>query len=148
MRANHSETTKESTSDADRFAELWNALSRNQQRFAVAMLEFPTKKAAALAVGLEPDTVYRWPDEVDEVVQYLVDSAVLSAFEILASSVVKAAAVKRSGLDSDDEKVRQMVSSEVLDRILGAAVKRLEHTGAGGTDIVFRVGNIDLEDDL
>ena len=127
----HSESAEKSISSPVN-GRLWGKLTRNQQRFAVAMLESPTKKDAALAVGLEPDTVYRWPDEVDEVIDHLIHNAADSAYEILEESVVKAAAIKRAGLDSEDEKMRQGVSSEVLDRILGQAMKRQEISGPEG----------------
>lgn len=116
---------------------LWSQLSRNQQRFCVAMLECPTKKDGAEAIGLDPRTVYRWPEIVDQVIEYLINDAAQSAYDILEQSVVKAAQIKRTGLDSDDEKTRQSVSTEILDRILGRATQHTEITSPeGGLAIV------------
>lgn len=129
-----SESTEKYTFEAGN-GRLWGRLTRNQQRFAIAMLEFPTKKDAAIAVGLEPQTVYRWPDEVDQVIDRLIKDAADSAYEILKDSVVKAAAIKRAGLDSEDERMRQSVSTEILDRVLGRATQHLEHTGEDGGPI-------------
>jgi len=142
----NSGSAEKSISDTS-LAELWNQLSRNQQRFAVAMLECSTKKEGALAIGLEPDTVYRWPAMVDVVIERLMNSAASSAYEILKGSVVKAANIKREGLESQDEKLRQDVSTEVLDRILGRATQKHDVTSGGEklegydpyTDVVARV---------
>jgi len=129
-----SETVENYISEAGN-GRLWGKLTRNQQRFCIAMLECPTKKDAAIAVGLEPQTVYRWPDEVDRVIEQLIHSAAGSAYEILKDSVVKAAAIKHAGLDSDDERTRQGVSTEILDRVLGRALQRQEISGPEGGPI-------------
>lgn len=129
-----------SISDAD-FKRLWGGLSHNQQRFAVAMLECPSKKEAALAIGLEPDTVYRWGNEVDSAVAYMRDKARDAAFGVIESSVVKAATIKRAGLDSSDEKMRQDVASEILDRVMGKATQKQEVTGPDGAALVIRYVN-------
>lgn len=129
-----SQNTEKSTSSPE-LTQLWRGLSHNQRRFAVAMLECPTKKDAALSVGVTPDAVYRWPETVDRVIELLMEDAAQSAYGILEQSVVKAAAIKRAGLDSDDERVRQGVSTEILDRVLGKAMQRQEITGAVEFDI-------------
>lgn len=148
MMTEDSQSTEKSIYEPDDFAfvEMWQALSFSQQRFAIAMLECPTKKDAALAVGIQPDTVYRWPNIVDDVVDRLLENAAMSAYEILEASVVKAAGVKRAGLDSDDAKLRQDVSSEILDRILGRAKQRLEHTGEGGGPIEHMEVGLDAKE--
>ena len=132
---NNSETTEKSISDTD-FKGLWGDMSHNQQRFAVAMLESSSKKVAALAIGVEPDTVYRWGESVDLVIEYMKEEARDSALLLLESSIVKAAAIKRAGLDSGDEKVRQDVASELLDRILGRAKQTTEISGPDGAAII------------
>ena len=138
-----SEITAESISE--QLSELWNELTRNQRRFAVAMQEHPTKKDAAISIGLEPDTVYRWNGIVDDVVELLSNDVAAAAYSILESYGTKAAMIKVGGLDSDTEKVRQDSSSEILDRIMGRPTQRNELTGADGdafevTYIDYRVG--------
>uniref|UniRef100_A0A6M3J661 Uncharacterized protein n=1 Tax=viral metagenome TaxID=1070528 RepID=A0A6M3J661_9ZZZZ len=126
-----------SISDAD-FRRLWQQLTHNQRRFAVAMLDYPSKKEAALAVQIEPNTAYKWNSHVDDVVKFLLDRAAESAFDILEGGVVKAAMLKLAGLDSDDEKTRQGVATEVLDRILGRATQKQEvDVTSGGQPIVL-----------
>ena len=121
---------EKSTSDVN-FRRLWQQLTHNQRRFAVAMLDSPTKKDAAIACQLEPNTVYKWNGVVDEVVEILLDRAADSAYDILEGQVVKAAMVKVSGLDSADEKVRQAESTEILDRVLGRARQSVDVTTDG-----------------
>lgn len=117
---------------SERLSDLWPKLSRNQRRFVVAMQESATKKEAAEVIGLEPDTVYRWPDVVDEAVKRLSDDVEAAVWDILHSSAAKAAMVKIAGLDDDDSKLRQAVASEIIDRILGKPTQRQEITGADG----------------
>ena len=137
---NNRQTAGKSTSDYEEdFLQLWRRLTRNQQRFAVAMLEFSQKAQAAVAVGLKPDTVYRWPDIVDKVIDMLMEDAATVAYNILEDSVAKAAMIKRDGLDSDDEKIRQTVSDSILDRILGRPTQRQELTGKGGAPIPISI---------
>lgn len=122
---------EESTSEAN-FRRLWQQLTHNQRRFAVAMLDSPTKKDAAIACDLEPNTVYKWNGVVDEVVEILLERAADSAYDILDGNVVRAAMVKVAGLDSTEEKVRQDVASEVLDRVMGKPTQRQEISGPDG----------------
>jgi hypothetical protein len=122
---------EKSTSEVN-FGRLWQQLTHNQRRFAVAMLDSPTKKDAAIACNLEPNTVYKWNGIVDDVVEILLDRAADSAYEILRGQVVKASMVKVAGLDSSDEKMRQAVAEEVLDRVMGKPTQRQEVSGPGG----------------
>ena len=123
--------TGKSISDAE-FPERWRQLGHNQQRFAVAMLDTSSKKKAALSVGIEPDTAYHWGGTIDEVIAYLRMQAKNSAITILADTVVKAAMIKRTGLDSSDEKTRQDSAQEILDRVVGRPTSRQEITGKDG----------------
>jgi hypothetical protein len=114
---------------------MWQRLTHNQQRFAIAMLDSPSKKDAALAIQVEPDTVYRWNGEIDDVIAYMRTQAKDAAIAILVDKVTKAAMVKIAGLDSDDEIRRQDAASEILDRILGRPTQRQEHSGPDGGPI-------------
>lgn len=133
MNQNPSEITEQSTSE--RFSELWQALNHNQRRFAVAMLECNTKGEGARAVGLKPDTVYRWGKNVDEVIDLLIGDAKTSAVGILVSALHKAVMVKVAGMDEDDPRVRQDAASEIIDRVLGKVSQPLEHSGPGGAPV-------------
>jgi len=128
-------------------SELWSQLNRNQRRFVVAMQEFPTKKEAAESIGLEPDTVYRWPDVVDRAVDAFSSDVEAAVMGVLRSIAGKAAMIKASGLDSEDEKIRQAVASEIIDRILGKATQRQEVTGADGEPVPIQFISIERSDD-
>lgn len=126
------EETVENYISSDKFAQLWRGLTRNQQRFAVAMLECSSKKEASLAIGLEPQTVYRWSGDVDAVIEMMMEDAAASAYEILKETVIKAAMVRRGGLDSLDEKLRYDAADAIMDRVMGKPTQRQEVTGADG----------------
>lgn len=109
----------------------------DQLRYIAIRFEYSTKKEAAQAIGLEPDTVYHWPKEVDEVLYLIAVEAEAAARAILRQSLIKAAMVKISGLDSRDERIRQGSATEVLDRQLGKAIMRV--TGAEGGAIPLKI---------
>jgi len=108
------------------FEEIWKQLNRNQRRFVIAMQEYPTKAEAAQAIEVKPNTVYGWPDIVNDAIQLLSESIADAAREIIAQATAKAAMVKVVGLDSGDERIRQSVASDILDRRLGTAIQRSE----------------------
>lgn len=135
-------------SSSERLSAIWSKLNRNQKRYVIACVEFPLKKDAAIAIGIEPQTAYAWPSYVNEAVQLVVDETIEGARGILKHSVAKAAMIKAAGLDSDDEKLRQSVASEIIDRLLGKPSQPMEHTGADGGEIVFEVKGINLQNDI
>jgi len=123
-----SENQEKSIYSAD-FSTIWRALSSNQRRYVVARLEYPTKKEAAEAIGIQPNTAYSWGDEVEAAVQLIVNDAAENAMTMFANALHKAVMVKIGGLDSDDERIRQGVASEIVERILGSATQRRELSG-------------------
>lgn len=118
--------------EVSQFAEIWHKLTTNQRRFVVAMQEHPTKKEAAESIGVQPQTAYNWNGDVDAAVDFMRNNIALATLGILQANATKAAMVKAAGLDSDDEKIRQDVATEILDRNLGKPKQRQEHTGEGG----------------
>lgn len=120
---------------SEKFSAIWAQLNHNQRRYVVAMQESTSKREAAQAVDLEPDTVYRWPSVVDEAVELMALNIKDSAIDILANAAVKAAMVKVAGLDSSNEKIRQDAATEILDRQLGKPTQHNELTGRNGGPI-------------
>ena len=114
------------------FWQLWEQLSLTQRRYAVARLSCGTKAEAAKSVGIEPGTAYGWPCEVERVVELLADDIVASTVEMLTQTLAKAAIVKIDGLSSSDERVKQAAATEIMDRVIGKATQKLEHTGKDG----------------
>lgn len=62
------------------------------------------------------------------------------AQEILDSAVEEAAQVKKSGLKARDERIKQAVATEILDRKFGKPTQRQEVTGKDGGVIVVEFG--------
>lgn len=121
---NHTQIAQKSISE--RLAEIWTQLSRNQRRFVVAAQEFAAKKEAAESIGLKADTVYRWPDIVDEAIELFSADVEAAALNIILTNVGKAAMVKVAGLDDDDTRLRQAAATEILDRVLGKPTQAQE----------------------
>ncbi len=113
-------------SSFDTFLGLWQQLNHNQRRYVVIAGEYKTKKDAAEALGLKPQTIHSWPPIVDTAVRLHQDQQIEAARAILHEAVSKAAMVKIAALDSDDNKTRQDAASEVLDRILGKPTQHQE----------------------
>jgi hypothetical protein len=111
----------------------------DQLRYIAIRFEYATKKEAAEAIGLEPDTIYHWPKEVDEALRLIAIETEIAARAILKQNLIKAAMVKVAGLDSRDERIRQGSATEVLDRQLGKAVFRQEIAGPDGGAIPFKI---------
>jgi hypothetical protein len=125
--------------EASQFAEIWHKLTTNQRRFVVAMQEHPTKKEAAESIGVQPQTAYNWNGEVDAAVDFMRNNIALATLGIIQANATKAAMIKAAGLDSGDEKIRQDVATEILDRNLGKPTQRQEHTGEGGGPIQYEL---------
>ena len=130
------------------FPYVWARLTDSQRRFAVAMLDHKTKKDAAEFVGLNPHSVYAWGPDVDEAIDIMRRDAAAAAVDMLAGAVVKATMIKLAGLDSDDERLRQSVASEIQDRIMGKPKQSIENTGKDGGPIRIesvKIGGLDVD---
>ena len=94
-------------------------LSHEQMRYITARLQTNDKTAAAKAIGLKPDTCYRWPAYVERAVLLIQQEQIQTARHILEHTLVKAMMVKVAGLDSAKEQVRQAVATEIIEWNLG-----------------------------
>lgn len=130
------EILKKSTSE--RLAEILPLLSKDQLRYVVASLDYPTKKEAAEAVALRPNTIYGWPEYVDEAIKLMAIEAADSALAIRRRNLVKAMMVKVAGLDADDDAVRQKAATEIIEWELGKAGQNIDLT-TGGEKMIFEV---------
>lgn len=99
------------------------------------MMSCATKKEAAEAIGLQPDTVYRWNGDLDAVIDFMRNEAAAAALGIVTANAGKAAMVIGGLLDSDDENIRLRAGQDVLDRTMGRATQRQEVTGSGGAPL-------------
>lgn len=126
----------------------FDRLTQSQWRFVTAMVENPdfTKKAAAEHVGLTPDYVYRWGAHVDEAIAIARQDIHAAAIASRRQALLKAIAVKRALLDSDDENIRSKAATEIIDWELGRASQRNEVTGKDGGTLNIQVVYSDDDD--
>lgn len=123
------ENQKKSTSE--QIDEVLASLSKDQLRFVVALLEYPTKKEAAERIGLKVDTVYSWNGNIDRAVKLMAKERLESTKAIRRNALIKAIMVKTAGLDSEDEVVRQKVATEIIEWELGKAQQLVDMTSQG-----------------
>lgn len=106
-------------------------LNHNQLRFVVAMQESTNKAEAAEKIDIQANTVYRWPDEVDEAIRLMSLDIEESAREIRRRAVAEAMMVKLDGLRSADETTRQKAATEIIEWVLGKAQQPVDMTTKG-----------------
>lgn len=123
------------------FADIWNSLTLTQRRFVVAMQEHPTKKDAAEAIGISPQTAYNWGGEVSAAVEFVRNHTAIAQLGIIIANGTKAAMVVGKLLDSSDEAIRLRAAQDILDRNLGKATQRQEVENSGETRIVMDWGD-------
>jgi len=136
------ETPEKSISE--RLSEALAQLSPDQLRFVALMQEYKSKKDAADALHLNIDTVYHWPKVVDEALRLTELDAVTAARTLRKQSLFKAMMVKRAGLDSDDERIRQGTATEIIEGELGKAEQPIKGDVAGV--LVIELGGVSEED--
>lgn len=124
---------------SDRLLVILPQLTTNQLRYIVARQECATDGEAAEMIGIKPDTVYRWPELVKEAARLMAGDGVFVAREMRRRALPKAMAVKVAGLDSDDERLRQSVATEIVEWELGTATQRQEIGGKDGGPITVRL---------
>jgi len=116
---------------SEELAEIMEKLSVDQIRYVVARMDYSGKGEAAKAIGLEPNTVYKWPPVVDRAIEIIARDTLASAKAIRRRSLVKAISVKVKGLDSKDERIRQSAATELIEWELGKAQQKTDITSAG-----------------
>jgi len=131
--------------DIEKLKATLRGLSMTQIRFVIARLENKTDKAAAEEIGISPATVKSWDNkmQVDDAVDLMRVDGMITALEIRRRNLAKAMAVKAAGLDSDDEKIRQNVATEIIEWETGKASQPL--TGANGSPLIPPVEKTDNE---
>lgn len=107
-------------------------LTKDQLRLVVALQEYPSKDAAAKAIGVKVATVYNWPsDLIDEAARLMALDVVSSSMELRRRNLIKAMGVKAAGLDSKNETIRQKVATEIIEGELGKAQENFKFDGKG-----------------
>jgi len=135
-----SEEVLEKSTFERRLEEIMPQLSKDQLRFVIASLDYPTKKDAAEAIGIRVNTTYGWPPIGNGAIKIMATEATGAALAIRRRNLVKAMAVKAAGLDSADESIRQKAATELIEWELGKAGQPVDVT-SGGDKIVIRLVN-------
>jgi hypothetical protein len=120
-------------------------LTMTQIRYVIARIENKTDKSAAEAIGISPATVKGWDNkaEVDEAVTLMRVDGMITALEIRRRNLAKAMAVKAAGLESDNEKIRQEVATELIEWELGKAQQAIDMTTLGKSIAPDRIEKTD-----
>jgi hypothetical protein len=133
------EQTNPEKSISEQLSEVLKHLSVDQVRYVVARMDYPTKGEAAQAIGLKPDTVYRWNGNVERAVELMALDTVESAKAVRVRNLLKAMAIKVKGLDSDDEKVRQNVATELIEWEMGKALQKQDLSNSDGSLTTLKI---------
>jgi len=121
---------------SEQLSEILDKLSLDQIRFVVARQEYATDKEAAEHIGIQPQTVYRWGDDVKQAVRLMAYDGMITAQHIRRKALAKAMLVKVKGLDSDDDSLRQRVATEIIEWEMGKAMQPQEISGKDGTPLI------------
>jgi len=107
---------------------IFSQLSKLQWRFVTAMVENPSfnKKEAAEHIGIQPETVYKWPPYVNEAIDAARLNVHNAALGMRKQAVLQAVAVKVKLLESEDENIRSKAASEIIEWELGKANQPVE----------------------
>jgi len=130
--------TNQEKSSFDELEQVLAELTVDQIRFVVARQEFSTDKEAAGEIGIKPDTVYQWKYKgcpIDEALRLMALDGVIVAKHLRRRNLAKAMAVKVAGLNSDEERTRQSVATEIIEWEIGKASQKTEISGRDGGPI-------------
>ena len=108
---------------------LLRGMSPEQKRFISKRPWCNSNREAAELAEVPIDTVNGWRKRgipIDKAVGLLADDGVIMADEILRDGLATAAHVKVAGLESEDERIQQQASTEILDRKLGKATQYID----------------------
>jgi heptaprenylglyceryl phosphate synthase len=93
--------------------------------------------------GISKPVFYRWlPEErekLNDLAQRVKRETATRALMVLQDAAEQAALVKTKGLESRDERVKQAVATEILDRTVGKPATSLEVSGKNGEKIQVEV---------
>ena len=101
-----------------------------QLDYVLARAEVSTDKAGYLDAGIHKTTFYDWSKETREYLNGLARElkleTALKAKLVLRAATKEAAEVKVSGLKDPNKRIKQSVATEILDRMLGKPVQKID----------------------
>ena len=133
---------------SEQLTDILEQLSFDQKRFIIERQQTSTDKEAAEAIGIKPETVYRWRQEgapIDEALSLMVHDGIVMATHLRRKALAKAMAVKVAGLDEADNRLRQGVATEIIEWEMGKAGQKMELSGKDGEPLILPVQHIIVE---
>lgn len=120
---------------------VFDGLDERETAYVLARSECVSNSEALRKCGKSEGWLYKRDiDDLNARADELRKNKAIRASMILAEAVEEAAKVKAAGLKSRDERVKQAVATEIIDRQLGKVPQRQEITGADGGTIVVKFG--------
>lgn len=120
-----------------------DGLQDKQLAYVLSRAKSVSTAEALRNAGLGKNVYYKWPEEerehLEEIAYRLQREQAVQALLVLQDATKQAAEVKVSGLKSRDERVKQNVATEILDRTIGKSTDKLDVT-SGGESIKGYVG--------
>lgn len=119
------------STNINRLEEILKQLTPIQLRYVEVRPFFKYDYEAADDIGISKETVSRWSEKqiIDEAVRLVMTDGIILTKEILRRESPKAARVMSALLDHRSEMVRFRASKDILDRNVGNAPEKIEHSG-------------------
>jgi len=139
----HGNTLENTT---EHLVEVIGQLTTDQMRFVVARQEHSSDREAAEAIEVSPETVKNWKRGgntlIDDAVRLMAMDGIVMATEMRRRNLAKAMGVKVKGLDSESERTRQGVASEIIEWEMGKAKQTVDSmvSGPGGGPVDVIIG--------
>ena len=111
---------------SDELYEVILTLTPDQVRFIVEMPNHPSKKSCAEALGIHPNSVYNWSDNVDDAIRLMRKDIVAGALAMRKKSLAHAMAVKVKGLENKSAVIAQKVATEIIEWETGKAMQNID----------------------
>lgn len=109
--------------------EVLSKLTMDQIRFVIARQETFSDKEAAEALDIKPKAVSNWKQNgapLDAACRLMAMDGMITMLHIRRRVLAKAMAVKAAGLESDNERIRQSVATEIVEWESGKAGQPVE----------------------
>lgn len=110
--------------------DLLRHLSPIQIKYVIGMMYHKNQADALMATGIDIAVVRSWPreirDVIDKAISMIAWDTVQFARQLMKEYVLQAVLVKISGLNSEDELVRQKTATELIEWESGKAKTRMQ----------------------
>ena len=126
------------------FEAMLEGLTPLQLDWVARRIDSRSDREASRLLGIDKDTPGRWKADgvpLDDIIAAAKQDGVILVSRRIRADLNWAYDVKRSGLHSKSEQVRQGAATEILDRGLGKATQRQEVSGPDGGTLVIEYVN-------